>query len=71
MAKWTDPKNLRKNDRIEVQGGTVTVKGTPTEINITRGGSKTTASHVEGTRDDSKQSYSSVVPNGQKVKKII
>jgi len=70
MVKWTDPKNLRANDRIEVSGGTVTVKGTPTEINIARGGNKTTASHVEGTRDGSRQPYSNVVPNGQKVKKI-
>jgi len=49
MSRWTDPKNLRENDRIQTRDG----------------------STVTGKRDGSGEDYRAVVPDGQRVKKII
>lgn len=71
MSRWTDPKNLRENDRIQTRdGSTVTVSGTEQGSLSVRGGT-VPATTVTGKRDGSGEDYRAVVPDGQRVKKII
>lgn len=71
MAKWTSPRNLRAHDRIKIQdGSTVTILSTETSFLSVRD-NKVPAITVLGRRDSSNVEYRAVIPDGQKVKKII
>lgn len=71
MSRWTVPRNLREHDRIQTQdGSTVTVSGTETGFLSARG-KNVSATTVTGRREGSNEEYRAVVPEGQRVKKII
>lgn len=72
MARWTDPRNLGKNDRIQTSdGSTVTLSGPPESTDLKHGNKTVPAVTVSGRRDGSGEDYRAVVPDGQRVKKIV
>lgn len=72
MARWTDPKNLGRNDRIQTSdGSTVTLSGPPESTSLTHGSKTVPAVTVSGKRDRSGEDYRAIVPEGQRVKKIV
>lgn len=72
MTKWTDPRNLRKNDRIQTSDGSkVTLSGVPEKDSIALGTSKVPVITLSGKREGSGEDYKAVVPEGQKVRKVI
>lgn len=71
MSRWTDPRNLGRNDRIQTSdGSTVTVSGTETS-SLSARGKTVSATTVTGRREGSNEEYRAVVPEGQRVKKIL